>query len=135
MTKSLLLSCLALFLNFGLLTNVSATSDSDELSQIASLTVSLDHQFAANSIVTAELADDALKQSTAAQTRLQNWFVHAERACYDKFFVNDCLSEVKHRRREHNLILQRISLEAKAEHRKLHIEQLDKELAERQAKP
>ena len=112
-----------------------ATPDSKELSQIAEQTASLDQRFAPGSINTAELADEAVKVSSVAQQRLQAWYVQAERACHDQFFVNDCVNDVKQQRRQHILILQRISLEAKALQRKLHIEQLDRDLAERQSKP
>lgn len=122
-------------LQLGSVTTAQAAPGGNEISQIADLTASLDQRFAAGSISTTEIADAALKESTAAQTRLQNWFEQSERHCYDRFFVNDCLSDVKQQRRQHNLILQRISLEAKATQRRLHIEQIDRELAEKQAKP
>ncbi|MFZ6656152.1 hypothetical protein [Undibacterium sp. TJN19] len=112
-----------------------ASSDADEISAIAHLTESLNQQFAGGSIVTGEAADLALKESTAAQTRLQNWFEQAEKTCHNNFFVNSCLNDVKQERRKHIVVLQRISLEAKSLQRKLHIEELDRELAQKQTKP
>ncbi len=112
-----------------------ATPGSTELTQIANLTASLDQKYAAGSISSAEQAELALQESNAAQLRLQSWYEQSERACHDTFFVNDCLSDVKQKRRQHIVALQRISLEAKALQRKLHIEQLDRELEQRQTKP
>lgn len=112
-----------------------ATPGSTELTQIANLSASLDQKYAAGTIGSAEQAELALQESNAAQLRLQSWYEQSERACHDTFFVNDCLSDVKQKRRLYIVALQRISLEAKALQRKLHIEQLDRELAQRQAKP
>ncbi|MFZ6871208.1 hypothetical protein ACO0LF_03975 [Undibacterium sp. Di27W] len=115
--------------------SVQAMPDSEELAQIASLTASLDQKYAAGSLATAEQAENALNESSATQLRLQRWYEQADRACHQIFFVNDCLNDVKQQRRQYIISLQRISLEAKALQRKLRIEELDRDLAKKQAKP
>jgi hypothetical protein len=112
-----------------------ASLDSDELSAIARLTESLNQQFVGGTIVSGDAADLALKESNAAQSRLQNWFEQAEKNCHNNFFVNSCLNDVKHEGRKHIVVLQRIALEAKALQRKLRVEELDRELAQKQTKP
>jgi len=112
-----------------------AVPGSNELTQIANLTASLDQKYTAGSIGSLEQAELALQESSAAQLRLQSWYEQSDRACHQTFFVNDCLNDVKQKRRQYIVALQRISLEAKALQRKLHIEQLDRELEQRNAKP
>ncbi|MBI3727682.1 MAG: hypothetical protein HY254_05030 [Burkholderiales bacterium] len=116
-------------------TCAQAMPGGSELAQIANLAASLDQKYVAGSINSAEQAEAALKESSAAQLRLQSWYEQSERACHQTFFVNDCLNDVKQHRRQYIVSLQRIALEAKALQRKLRIEQLDKELEQRQAKP
>ncbi|MFZ3002246.1 MAG: hypothetical protein WA071_18165 [Undibacterium umbellatum] len=126
---------LALLVQMMLAAHALAMPGSNELTLIANLTVSLDQKYAAGSITTLEQAEIALKESNAAQLRLQSWYEQSERACHQTFFVNDCLSDVKLQRRLYIVSLQRIALEAKALQRKLRIDQLDKELAQKQIKP
>ena len=126
---------LASLVQMMLAAQVLAMPGSNELTLIANLTVSLDQKYAAGSITTSEQAEIALKESNVAQLRLQSWFEQSERACHQTFFVNDCLSDVKQQRRLHIVSLQRIALEAKALQRKLRIDQLDQELAQKQIKP
>lgn len=133
--KSLSCICLALVLLCLSTMPAYATPDSNELSQIVNLTASLDQKYAAGSIRTAEQAESALKESTATQARLQSWYERADKTCHGNFFVNNCLNEIKEQRRLYIVVLQRIALEAKALQRKLRIDQLDRDLAERQAKP
>ncbi len=133
--KRLLPVILALFAQIMFAAHALATPGSTELTQIANLSASLDQKYAAGTISSAEQAELALQESNAAQLRLQSWYEQSERACHDTFFVNDCLSDVKQKRRQYIVALQRIALEAKALQRKLRIEQLDRELAQRQAKP
>ncbi|MCH8621733.1 hypothetical protein [Undibacterium sp. TS12] len=133
--KSLSCICLALVLLCLSTMPAYATPDSNELSQIVNLTASLDQKYPAGSIRTAEQAESALKESTATQVRLQSWYERADKTCQGNFFVNNCLNEIKEQRRLYIVVLQRIALEAKALQRKLRIDQLDRDLAERQAKP
>ncbi|MFZ6766164.1 hypothetical protein ACO0LM_03695 [Undibacterium sp. Di26W] len=135
MNKNILTVCVAALLQLALTSPAMAIPDSNELSAIAGLTTTLDQKYAPGSITTGEVADIALKEATVAQQRLQNWYEQADKACHSKFFVNDCLDDTKQQRRQYIVVLQRISLEAKALQRKLHIEQLDRELLQRQAKP
>ncbi len=127
--------CIALVVQMTAATYAQAMPGSSELAQIANLAASLDQRYVAGSITNAEQAEAALKESSAAQLRLQSWYEQSERACHQTFFVNDCLNDVKQHRRQYIVSLQRIALEAKALQRKLRIEQLDKELEQRQAKP
>ncbi|MFZ6742623.1 hypothetical protein ACO0LC_05335 [Undibacterium sp. JH2W] len=135
MMKPLLSICLGLLLQMTIAFSAQAVPDSDELAQIAGSTASLDQKYAAGSLSTAEQADSALKESSAVQQRLQRWYEQADRACHQIFFVNDCLNDVKQQRRQYIVSLQRISLEAKALQRKLRIDELDRDLAKKQAKP
>ena len=127
--------CTALVVQMTVATCAQAMPGSSELAQIANLAASLDQRYVAGSITNAEQAEAALKESSAAQLRLQSWYEQSERACHQTFFVNDCLNDVKQHRRQYIVSLQRIALEAKALQRKLRIDQLDKELEQRQAKP
>jgi len=127
--------CIALVVQMTVATYAMAMPGSSELAQIANLTASLDQKYVAGSINSAEQAETALKESNAAQLRLQSWYEQSERACHQTFFVNDCLNDVKQHRRQYIVSLQRIALEAKALQRKLRIDQLDKELEQRQSKP
>ncbi|MBC3916220.1 hypothetical protein H8L32_01860 [Undibacterium sp. CY18W] len=135
MIKNFLTICVAVLLQLALSSPAAAVPDSNELSAIVGLTAALDQKYAPGSITTGTTADVALKEATAAQQRLQSWYEQAEKACHNKFFVNDCLDDTKQQRRQYIVVLQRISLEAKALQRKLHIEQLDQELLQKQAKP
>lgn len=131
----LLFGGLALLMQLFISAHALAIPGSNELTQIANLTASLDQKYVAGSISTAEQAEIALKESNAAQLRLQSWYEQADRACHQTFFVNDCLNDVKQQRRQYIVSLQRIALEAKALQRKLRIDQLDKELEQRLARP
>ncbi|MCU6433458.1 hypothetical protein LPB67_06640 [Undibacterium sp. Jales W-56] len=88
----------------------------------------LDSHYAPGTIQSVLLAESALDEVQPLQKQLQSWFLLAEHACYDRFFVNACLDNAKLTRRKYKLILQRVSLEAKAFLRKDHIEHLDNEL-------
>lgn len=106
----------------------------DELKTIATLVRTMDAQYPVNSIHTNEEAETIVAQSEGLQQRLQNWYVSAERHCYDLFFVNNCLKQIKIDRREYLPILQRMELEAKAVQRQLRIIARDQELAKKQTK-
>ncbi|MBI3285947.1 MAG: hypothetical protein HYZ65_14020 [Burkholderiales bacterium] len=82
---------------------------------------------------TAGQAEAALQETGAAQSRLQAWYAQAERACHAAFFVNSCLGDIKLQRRQQQTVLQKITLEAKALQRRLHIEQLDRALQQKQS--
>lgn len=112
----------------------SATPDLTELNGIAASTRELDTRYQRDTILSIEQADAALTETTALQTRLQTWYSHSEHACRELFFVNDCLADIKRLRRTQTLVLNRISIEAKALQRKLHIQQLDQDLLQKQMK-
>ncbi|MFZ6721069.1 hypothetical protein [Undibacterium sp. Ji49W] len=135
MIKNILTVCVAVLFQLAITSPAMAAPDSNELSAIVGMTTALDQKYPPGSITTGDTADAALKEATAAQQRLQSWYEQADKVCHDKFFVNDCLDDTKQQRRQYIVVLQRISLEAKALQRKLHIEQLDKELLQKQAKP
>ena len=108
-----------------------AQGGQDERAVLSALVASLDARHAGGSIQTAETAEAALQESAVAQNRLQTWYAQAERACLEVFFVNACLNEIKLQRRRHQGVLQRITIEAKALQRKLHIQQLDQSLQQK----
>lgn len=110
-----------------------AQTGKEELAAIAALVGGLDARHASGSIQTAEAAESALQESHAAQTRLQEWYAQAERGCQEVFFVNACLSEIKLQRRQQQTVLRRITIEARALQRKLHIQQLDRALQQKQS--
>jgi len=114
--------------------SVFADDGKQELAQIATVVHALDARFPAGGIQTNDAADVAIKESAEAQERLQNWYVVAEHHCYNTFFVNDCLKEIKVERREYLPTLQRISLEAKALQRQIKVMERDRETAQKQAK-
>ncbi len=88
----------------------------------------LDQLYPTKTIQTAPAADAALEAVELNQTQLQAWYLRTRRACYDHFFVNNCLDVTKLSRRKYSVILQRISVEAKTYKRQERIEQLDAEL-------
>lgn len=98
------------------------------LEDLSAQIAKLDLRYAPTTIQSLFLAETALDEVQPLQKQLQSWFLVAERACYERFFVNACLDEAKLMRRKHNVILQRVSIEAKAFLRKDHIEHLDNEL-------
>ncbi|MBC3868765.1 hypothetical protein [Undibacterium oligocarboniphilum] len=106
----------------------------DELKIIAVQVHAMDTQYPVNSIHTNEEAESIVTQSEALQQRLQNWYVSAERHCYDLFFVNNCLKQIKIDRRQYLPTLQRMEIEAKAVQRQLRIIARDQELAQKQTK-
>ncbi|MFZ6845150.1 hypothetical protein [Undibacterium sp. RuTC16W] len=98
------------------------------LEDLSAQITKLDLRYAPTTMQSVFLAETALDEVQPLQKQLQSWFLVAERACYERFFVNACLDEAKLMRRKHNVILQRVSIEAKAFLRKDHIEHLDNEL-------
>lgn len=98
------------------------------LDELASVVGKLDQTYAPKAIQTVEAADAALAQVEPTQRQLQAWYIRTQHTCYERFFVNSCLDNAKLSRRKHSVILQRISVEAKAYKRKEHIEELDAEL-------
>ncbi|MES2105118.1 MAG: hypothetical protein V4634_13955 [Pseudomonadota bacterium] len=127
------------FLLAGLMLSACATTGGAESPagdaaerQLANAIQGLDQRYAAGSIQSRDAAETALQQVSANDVALQTWRTQAEQACYDRFFVNSCLIDVKLHRREFHMILQRIRIEANALQRKLHIEELDNNLKARQ---
>ncbi|MFZ6849004.1 hypothetical protein [Undibacterium sp. RuRC25W] len=113
---------------------VFAEDGKQEFMQVSALVHALDERFPAGSIQTNDAAEVAIKESADAQTRLQNWYVVSEHHCYNTFFVNDCLKEIKVERRAYLPTLQRISLEAKALQRQIKVMERDRETAQKQSK-
>jgi hypothetical protein len=102
-----------------------------DLNRLDKKIVTLDVTYGAKSIASSTSADAALSETVIAQAELQAWFAQADRACYERFFVNSCLDKNKLTRRRLSDILQRISIEAKAYQRKAHIEELDAQVEAR----
>ncbi|WP_394780354.1 hypothetical protein [Undibacterium sp.] len=92
----------------------------------------LDAKYAAGSIQSKEASEAALVQVTSEEASLQTWYAQAQQSCYDVFFVNSCLAEANMHRREYRAVLQRIRIEANKFQRKLHIDELDNNLKQRQ---
>lgn len=100
---------------------------------LADTVVALDRRYSPGSIASLDMADQALEQSDAGEDKMQAWYAVNEKACNQRFFVNSCLHDLKVQRRAFKTVLQRIGVEAKAFQRKQRIEQLDKNLEERQS--
>lgn len=111
--------------------NAMDEQDKAALPQLNRTITSLDKAYAAGSIQTLTMAEQALAETDSAKITLQKWYVQSELACYEKFFVTYCLNGIKLIRRDNNDILQRITVEAKALQRKQHIEELDEKLKEK----
>ncbi|GGC92744.1 hypothetical protein [Undibacterium terreum] len=128
-----------LYLLAAILLSACATTSADVPSidpmgkQLAAAIKDLDTYYVPGTIQTRDVSQAALKQVSVNEAALQDWYVHSEQACYDKFFVNSCLTDIKLYRREYRMKLQRIEIEAKALQRKLHIDELDEDLKRRQA--
>lgn len=112
----------------------AATPDQAEWNAIAAATTELDSRYQRDTILSVEQAESASLETNALQVRLQSWYSRSERACRELFFVNDCLADIKRLRRTQTLVLNRVSIEAKALQRKLHIQQLDQDLQQKQMK-
>ena len=94
----------ALVLLFGL-TNMSFAADPLAM-------VPLRDTFPTGSINTLERADDALTAVAARKTLVESEYIDAERACYKRFFANDCIDELKARRRLVDADIGAVQLEA-----------------------
>lgn len=114
------IAVLSSFVNQALAAQKAMTTD-----QMAKLISTLDLNYASGAIISAERAEKALTDVAMTKKELQWWFERSELDCYEYFFVNVCLNEIKLTRRHHAGILQRISVEAKAWQRKFRIQQLD----------
>jgi putative salt-induced outer membrane protein YdiY len=130
---SLFVPCLFVSL---LTANLAMAADDtrQELDAIAQQVHALDARYPVKGISTEQQAQSAIEESQNLQNRLQNWYNQSERHCYDIFFVNNCLREIKVERRQYLPTLQRISIEAKALQRQLRVMERDEELARKQAK-
>ena len=111
-----------------------ADDGKQELVEISQLVHALDERFPTGGIQSSEAANRAIEESSKAQERLQNWYVVAEHHCYNTFFVNDCLKEIKVERRQYLPVLQRISLEGKTLLRQIKVMERDRETAQKQSK-
>jgi hypothetical protein len=106
--------------------------ESDTAYQVLNKNVAeLDARYPAFSILTAESAETAVQVTTQTEAEMEYWFDRQQISCYDKFFMNACIKDGKLKRRGLVLVLHRINIEAKALQRKLHIDQLDRDLAEK----
>ena len=70
-------------------------------------------KYSIESIESSEVANAAIGASLALQSRLGSWYVEHEAACYERFFVNACLQDVKLKRRQLLPELKAIELAAK----------------------
>jgi hypothetical protein len=115
-------------------TDRADTSPSDGVEkQLSARIKELDVRYAAGNIQSRDAAEAALEQVAVNDAALQNWYARAEQVCYDRFFVNSCMIDIKLHRREYHMILQRIRVESNAFQRKQHIDELDEALRARQA--
>ena len=113
----------------------ASTLASDEvkltLLQLNQKIKTLDKIYSTGAIQSAIIAEKAIDEASETKNDLQKWYLQAEQACAEKFFVTSCLNDIKLVRRDKLSILQRITIEAKAWQRKQRIEQLDLKLQER----
>jgi hypothetical protein len=94
----------------------------------------LDTRYPTGSIHSLEAANAADNASRDGEDALADWYGRAQKACYERFFVTNCLDDLKLRRREFKTVLQRVKVEAGAFQRKYHTEELDQAQAERDEK-
>jgi hypothetical protein len=74
--------------------------------------VPLRDTFPQGSITTVERADQALAAVDARKQLVEAEYLEGERACYKKFFANDCIDELKAKRRLEDADIGSVQLEA-----------------------
>ena len=112
-------------------TDVMAEQNKLTLAQLTKTVAKLDQTYAAGAIESSTMSEQAIIEANTAKNDVQQWYVQAEQACYEKFFVTSCLNDITLTRRDKLAILQRINVEAKAWQRKQRIEELDAKLQEK----
>jgi hypothetical protein len=91
-------------------------------------------RYPSGSIQSEERADQALKDIEVERQALDARFVESERACYARFFVNDCLRKAKDQRRDAMTRMRSIEIEANTFKRRVRAEVHEKAAAERTVK-
>jgi colicin import membrane protein len=86
------------------------------------------------SIVTAELAAQALSDATARRTMIEQDYVRTQGVCFEQFFMTACNDRGKERRRIALAEVRAVEVEANYINRRDRADQRDKALAERTAK-
>ncbi|MBY0572498.1 MAG: hypothetical protein K2P84_02355 [Undibacterium sp.] len=123
------LSVIVLGLIFGMLSSpfVSAKQTTQDMESITEIVQKLAVEFATGSIISSEIADLALLKTEQAQRNLQDSLKKHEAQCYDNFFVNSCLDDLRLKRRQLQDLLKRISIEAKSYLRKAKAMKVEEE--------
>lgn len=92
----------------------------------------LSTRYPAQTIDSAAVADQALEEVRDERERVRKQFAVEERACYDRFFTNLCLDDVKERQRLALGKLRRIEVEANAFQRRDRLNKREQRQADRQ---
>lgn len=79
-----------------------------------------------------EMADRALAEVSTAREKIRQQFAMEERACYDRFFTNRCLNEVKDRERSALVQLRHVEVDANAYKRREKVERRDERLQQQE---
>lgn len=91
-------------------------------------------RYPTGSISSAEMAERAVAEVGKARARIEAQFEADQRACYEKFFANECIDNAKERRRHALAQVRPIEVEANAFQRRERVAERDKALADRNAK-
>jgi hypothetical protein len=89
-------------------------------------------RFQPGSIQSGEAAEQALSEAGRRRAEIAARFAADERACMKRFFVNSCVADAREHERHGLAEVRKVEVEAKAVQRRLHIEERDRELAEKQ---
>lgn len=87
-------------------------------------------RYPADSIQSTEKANEALKDVSAARTKLDARLAAEEQVCYPKFFTTSCLNKAAERKRLDLLSVRAIEIEANAYIRHARVEKRDRKLEE-----
>lgn len=79
-----------------------------------------------------EMADRALAEVRTEREKIRQQFALQERACYDRFFTNRCLYEVKDRERSALEQLRHVEVDANAYKRREKVERRDERLQQQE---
>lgn len=124
------LFCLLCLIGFSMSSNASLGQETPMTAdQIAERIGRFQKHFPSHSITTSQEAQAALDQSVQLRTEIESWYQHAQTACYERFFVNMCLNDLKLTRRTYSDALQTVVVEAKQLQRKIRLQELDDQTA------
>lgn len=98
----------------------------------ASAVEALLEDFPSGSISSADRAQLALERLPGARNEVDMQFAREKADCYDRFFVSDCLSDVKQRQREARGAVRKVEVEARAFLRRDRAAERDRAVAERE---